>query len=202
MYLYWNREIHEPMQIDPFRILEQRRMKREEERAKLNARMAELTAEGHQDAIVKAWLEKEYPNGFQSDTPVAKRMTPILGDVVAAQEGVVATNHKSVDHPPIKDMLLAIVKEAYPNGLKASQIRAKAYVRWGVEINQNTLTVSLARHQEHDRVKCVNRLWFYVQPTDWREVLRPSAPQLELKTNGHANGGLEKSESPDASPGS
>jgi hypothetical protein len=99
---------------------------------------------------------------------------------------ITAQHHSSV---PVKDMLLVIVREAGPEGVSAEQIRARAQIKFGVDVNPNTLTVSLVRHRKDGKVKCDKKRWFYVNPFNF------SAFTASL--NHSANGSTEKSKSPE-----
>jgi hypothetical protein len=70
----------------------------------------------------------------------------------------------------VKDMILSILKDAYPTGLTAAQIKGKAFLRYQEHINPNTLTVTLVRFGkakpgEQALVKCEGRVWTYIRDT-------------------------------------
>lgn len=63
-----------------------------------------------------------------------------------------------------KEMILAVLKEAGPEGATAKQIRAKVFLRFKTHINPNTLTVSLVRFSKgsEPKARCEGRTWYYV----------------------------------------
>ncbi|MDP6788159.1 MAG: hypothetical protein QGI13_13630 [Rhodospirillales bacterium] len=61
-----------------------------------------------------------------------------------------------------KTVIRRIVKEAYPEGLQAAQIRGLAKEKNGIELNPNTVTVTLGRYKEKGIVRLEGKTWFYV----------------------------------------
>ena len=79
--------------------------------------------------------------------------------LVAAQEMLQFTGS-------IRDLTLEILKSNYPNGMTAGNIRTFAKMRYDVDLNPNTLTVSLGRLKTNGDVRIVGRIWFYTPKKD------------------------------------
>ncbi|MBP6012035.1 MAG: hypothetical protein KBA31_07390 [Alphaproteobacteria bacterium] len=68
---------------------------------------------------------------------------------------------------PVKEMLLDVLRDAYPSALTAGDLRELALERFGKAINPNTLTVTLVRYRHDKLVTVVNKMWRYVpHPSD------------------------------------
>lgn len=150
----------EPDEIDdPFERFWQRRLMREHETKIIERRTAEIRQEDEADAIAVAQLRKIYPNGFPGGKP---RQAEIQQPRELSTP--VATAHASSAGIPVKDMILAILKGAYPDGLTAKQIKAKAAIKYGAALNPNTLTVTLVRYSKLPVpcAKCEGRVWCFV----------------------------------------
>lgn len=143
---------------NPFSRFEARRIARDAERMRLHKRIVELNAEGEKDAVAVEQLKQIYPDGFPSasDSPV-----PDAVEAPPTPPPTAAEMQKMASDMTVKDMALLILREAHPNGLTASQIKGKAFLKFRKHINSNTLTVSLVRLKP--KVKCEGRTWFYVR---------------------------------------
>lgn len=164
---------------------ERRKQARAEERLRLSKRLAELNAEAERDDITVANLKVIF----------SKEVLAAAGEIIAKELAPPDAIEPGPSPPPtardlrrpdkagpylVKDMVLAVIREAYPNGLTAKQIRGKAYLRFRQNINPNTLTVSLGRYSKgpEPRARCEGRTWYYI----------PAKP----------NGGIAEKESPAA----
>jgi hypothetical protein len=63
---------------------------------------------------------------------------------------------------PIKDVILEVLRGAYPNVMNASEIREAALADFKVNVNPNTLTVALGRWKAKKRVVIEGRDWSYM----------------------------------------
>lgn len=63
-----------------------------------------------------------------------------------------------------KQLTIQILKDAYPRGYKAGEIRELAEFLHATKINPNTLTVTLGRLRAEETVRNDARTWFYVPP--------------------------------------
>ncbi|MBA2587742.1 MAG: hypothetical protein H0U98_03860 [Alphaproteobacteria bacterium] len=169
---------------DPFLLaLEERRLKREAERTAWNKRAAQLNAEGEADAVAKrVYLETVKPASAVKPSPKPDAVEPAPQATV---EGGAAA-----EEIPVKDMILTVLRDAYPLGLTAKQIKGKAYMRFKKHINPNTLTVSLGRYSkpkdgEPRLARCDGRTWFYVRH-DVREIVRGAVDLLNGRHMGAA----------------
>jgi hypothetical protein len=172
---------------NPFEALERRRIARDQERQRIMRRVAELNAEGEKDAITREVLQSLYPSGFpkafiparEPDTadpavPDGFEPAPLPPETAAHKQ---ATRGGEMT---VKEMAVAVLQKAYPEGLSATQIKARAFLRFQKHINPNTLTVSLVRAKP--RVKCDGRTWYYVKTVNGVVAdsgnSRPEAPGL------------------------
>jgi hypothetical protein len=149
---------------NPFSRFEDRRRERDAERMRLNKRLAELAADGEKDGIAVAQLKAIYPNGFPT-AALDQDIDMIGADAIEAAPAPPARALEMQQRggdATVKQMAEAILRDAHPNGLTASQIKGKAFLRFKKHLNPNTLTVSLVRLKP--RVMCENRIWFYVKP--------------------------------------
>lgn len=64
-----------------------------------------------------------------------------------------------------KSAVREVLFHAYPRSLKSNSIREDAKVRFGFEINPNTLAVSLARLKREGLARNEGRTWYYVPPS-------------------------------------
>jgi len=157
---------------DPFQRLDARRQSRERERLLIQKRLAEINAEDADDAVALRVLRNLYPDGFsnhpQTDAP--EKPEAVTPDSASAKFAVRTL--------PVKTMLLSVLKDAFPGGLTAAQIKGKVWLKYKQEINPNTLTVSLVRASkqkgdEPPRVRCDGRTWYYLRYSE-APNLRPS----------------------------
>jgi len=140
---------------------DERKQRRERERFALNKRLVELNAEAERDEVTVNNLiaicsehHKDYvPNLTIPDAVEPAPPPPTAAAVQMASNGM-----------RVKDMVLAVVRDAYPQGLTAKQIKGKAFLRYKHDINPNTLTVTLVRYSKGNeaRVRCDGRTWYYV----------------------------------------
>lgn len=155
--------------------LEDRRMKREAERNAMIKRSAVLNAEAEADTVAKrVYLE----------TLTARPVPDAIE--LAPPPHVYAAKSADTDKLMVKEMILAVLRDAYPNGMTAEQIKGKAFLRFKQHINPNTLTVSLGRYSkpkegEPRLARCEGRTWFYIRDTD---TVPPRAPELALLNGG------------------
>ena len=63
----------------------------------------------------------------------------------------------------IRDLTLKILETNYPNGMAAGDIRRYAKERYDVDLNPNTLTVSLGRLKNNGHVGIDGRVWVYIR---------------------------------------
>lgn len=151
--------------MDPIKLIAEHRKKLEAERGQLRARMAEIDKEiVDQDTALRV---------FNSLVPSA---TEDPSDSQAPLPFAPASNGINATPSTVKDLILEILRSASPQGLKAGQIRETAQESYGVDINANTLTVSLGRFKTDGKVRIRMRKWFFVPPT--RE--RHRTPQIEV----------------------
>lgn len=61
----------------------------------------------------------------------------------------------------IRDLTLEILKTNYPSGMTAGDIRIYAKMRYDVDLNPNTLTVSLGRLKANGHVRIDGRVWYH-----------------------------------------
>jgi hypothetical protein len=172
--LHWNREpviIESMVPTDAIAQLEARRLKREAERLSLQRRLAELVIEGEQDAVALKVLRQLDPqpiaNGASNEAPDRLHATGITTPPGTAASDI-----------PFKTMILSVLQAAYPNGLTAAQIKAKAVLKYKREINSNTLTVTLVRasKDKDDQkavVRCEGRTWYSIPQPELPNV-RPT----------------------------
>src|SRR4051812_33817603 len=114
-------ESERPMD-DAFARFDERRLRRESERAALNKRLGELSREAEEDAIALRVLKSMYPDGIQRAGETAPVPARIKADTPAAgsPDGAGAGMRR-------KDMILTVVRDAYPSGMTAAQIKAKVF---------------------------------------------------------------------------
>lgn len=144
---------------------------------RLNKRLAELAAEGEKDGIAVAQLRAIYPEGFPADG--GAQIDTVAADAIEAAPTPPATAAEMQQRGgdmTVKQMSELILKDAYPNGLTASQIKGKAFLRFKKHINPNTLTVSLVRLKP--RVQCEGRVWFYVKPNGVHDDANKKSPEV------------------------
>lgn len=157
---------------NPFTRFEERRRNREAKRLELNKQLAELNAEGEKDAIAVAQLRLVYPDGFPDSGLPAP---PDAVEDAPPPPATAAQLQQRGGELTVKDMALAVLTDAWPSGLTASQIKGKAFLRYKKQINSNTLTVSLVRLKPE--VRCEGRIWFYERPGASRERMTIDAKQ-------------------------
>ena len=76
-----------------------------------------------------------------------------------------AKSDRGAERPTaVKDVCFDILEEAFPAGLQAAEIKERGLARYGMDINSNTLTVSLGRLKDAGQVRIEGRTWFYVPP--------------------------------------
>ena len=178
---------------DPFALFELRRQRRDEERLALRKRLAELDAEGTEDATAIRVLRQVYS---------AADKTLRDGKIVHGGQRAAPTNVS----PPApaekmsnKELCIAVLRDAAPNGMTAAQIKSKALLKYRRVINPNTLTVSLvraskSRNGNQAEVRCEGRTWFYISQPDVPNVL-PAALDLDERAR------LAEKEKPGIAPG-
>jgi hypothetical protein len=143
--------------------IEERCRSRATERMSLNKQLAQLNQDQADDEATLKNLRKIY--GVPGEAAEKKQDREPLGAA-----------------PPkmlIKDMVLSIVRhDGGIFGVTSSQIRAKAALKYRVDLNQHTLSVTLRRHKKAGRVVLQNGKWISTNP------LLPLKP---LSANGHAD---------------
>jgi len=141
---------------DPLTLIQDKRRRLAEERHALLSRVQEIDKELlDQETAIRVIRELLPP---EPDVQPA----PLPAGLVAAAKAPAA----GVQKPPlVKDMVLAILKDAYPRGLTAAEIRQGAIERFGATVNPNTLTVSLGRFKAENLVSIEGRQWRYT-PTE------------------------------------
>ena len=80
-----------------------------------------------------------------------------------------ATQHVPKFMGRINILALHILKQAYPRGMTAGDIRQAAADRHQTEIKSTTLTVALGRYKKVGAVRIVKRNWYYV-PENERHI--------------------------------
>jgi hypothetical protein len=158
---------------DPFDRLEARRMDRDRERMDLHKRIAQLNTEAEKDSIALQVLKEMYPDGWKAAQERSPKPDGALPSPIAKAATML-----------FKDVILAILRDAAPGGLTANQIKAKAMLKYKVEINPNTLTVTLGRFSRPPdgsapKAKYDGDVWRYL-PTASLTNLKPA----ELPLNG------------------
>lgn len=137
--------------MDAIKRILDRRLQRRVERNNLEQRLAQLDKEDADDATALRVLRGLYPEGPDpwSEPPAAAR----------TQEPM-ATGRMST-----KDAILAVLRDAYPNGLTAAQIKGKVFLKFRIALNPNTTTVSLVRFRKaaQPQVRIEGKTWFYVK---------------------------------------
>ena len=165
-------------EYDPFEKLEERRIKREQERMAMAKRTVELNAEGERDATTLRVLAEMYP-----DRAPSAKLTPRpkdFSDRLPLPSAPVPEEKMNLGQElAIKHVVLNIVRDANPQGVTSQQIGARAAVKYRMQINKNTLGVSLGRHSRAGRIKCVSKRWYYI-------------PEHAHAANGHAGAQVEK----------
>jgi len=166
--------------------LEDRKRKRDAERLLLNKRLLELQADSEADIVARRVYEDMVKSGQwspdRSDVPATPDEPKRTITYQLTGLSVQAAQAPMAQAPMVKDIVLSILKEAYPVGLTAAQIKGKAFLKFKTHINPNTLTVTLGRYSrpkdgEPRLARCDGRIWFYV-PADGAR-----APELAF-TNG------------------
>ena len=162
--------------------LEERRLKRDAERSAMVKRSAQLNAEADADAVAKrVYLETIAASPSAPAAAVPDDIEPSPAPPIFA-----APVSDTTGKPMVKDMILSVLRDAYPHGLSAAQIKAKAYLRFKQHINPNTLTVSLGRYSkpkpgEAKLAKCDGRVWYYIRQG---EPEKTRSPELALINGG------------------
>lgn len=112
------------------------------------------------------------------DLAIAARVLARLGENESASEGVLrpvamhtqslvdglrrAAARRAREGRPVKEVLLEVLRDAYPIALQASEVRRRARDTYRVDVNPNTLTVSLSRFRDAGLVSITNKKWSYV----------------------------------------
>lgn len=134
---------------------------------RLRKRRQELVSEiGALDAELKECeiaLRVAKKLGIASADLTLRAHTPQVGMVMGG-----ATQNVPKFKGQINKLALDILKQAYPRGMTASDIRQVAADDHAAEIKPTTLTVALGRYKNVDEVKIVGRNWFYVPPNERR----------------------------------
>lgn len=150
--------------MNPLEAIRQRQARLAVERTSLASQLAAIDREIsdlHTAERVLCGLS-EAPSDFSVAVPepVGKHIGPILSKLKRRATG-----------RQIKEMALEVLRAAYPDSLKASEIRQGCLGRFGVDINSNTLTVSLARYRDQGLVDLANRAWCYIPDRDdaWQD---------------------------------
>jgi hypothetical protein len=168
---------------DPIAILEARRIKREQERMEINKRLSQLNAEGEEDTIALRVLRRILSSNGDAEKTNAESLASRLSPVVNVS-GSLAAMVQASGGMLVKDMIIAILRDAGPDGLTATQIKGRAALRYKANINPNTLTVSLVRAskpkgEQAPLVRCAGRIWYYIGQPEAPNVRSP-----ELALNG------------------
>jgi hypothetical protein len=149
---------------------------------KLNGRLVELNVEAQEDVVARRVLRQMYPEHKSAALePAAASCAAgrirILGFDPANASRIISSTVPEAKQA-IKDIVLSIVRqEAGKYGMTASTIRARVKLRHGIDVNPNTLTVSLVRHRKAGQLECRGRRWFYAAAKD---------QQAMPFTNGHS----------------
>ena len=80
----------------------------------------------------------------------------------------------------IKTLTYKILKYEYPKGMQASDIRTIAQEKYDVDLNPNTLTVTLGRLKGDGFVRIDGRVWFYVPKGDRQQAPHQPKPMRRL----------------------
>jgi hypothetical protein len=163
---------------DPFALFAARQVRREQERLALRKRLAELDAEASADIIAVQQLHKAYADDGDAPSVAA-------GPAPQARLSPMALAHERGKDMSNKEVILAVLRDAGPGGLNAGQIKAKALLKYGRDLNSNTLTVTLVRaSKEGDGkpalTKCEGRQWYYVRQDEAPNLREARAPELAL----------------------
>jgi len=73
----------------------------------------------------------------------------------------------------VKTVVREILKAAYPDGLQAAEIRERARREQNIELNPNTLTVTLGRYKEKGMARIEGKTWFFVPPISGNDDAPP-----------------------------
>lgn len=136
----------------------------EQGQAKLGRRREELLRE---ITAIDAEL-KDYDTALR----VAKKLASPAGESGEAQVpptsvlGVATVQDVLTFDGSMKDLITEILKVAYPRGMDAANIRHVARKKYAINLNPNTLTVSLGRLKASGDVRIVGRVWYYTPKKD------------------------------------
>jgi hypothetical protein len=138
--------------MDEAHPLEAEEMRLKGERAFLLAQLAQVT---RRLSAVKSAI-----GNLKAQQSAGAPLSPI--SVQAKQ--VLAKISRPPKAPLVNELILDILKDSHPEPLRASDIRREALKQYGVEINQNTLTASLARYRSKRAVVLVHKAWLHLPP--------------------------------------
>jgi hypothetical protein len=144
--------------MTPIEAIRQRHQRLTTERANLTVRIAAIDKELNElvtsERVIIGLADSE-ESGLSSPIPFALYSARIISKLKRRAAG-----------RQICEMVLEVLRDAYPEELKAAEIRQLILARFEVEINPNTLTVSLVRHREARLVKLVKKAWSYIPSSD------------------------------------
>lgn len=135
----------------------------------------ELEAEEHRLKAERAFLMAELARVTRllDATRVAigncsappRRGSPLPLSVAKQTKQLLARISRKPRVQKVNELVLEILMRSHPEPLKAADIRREALKQYGVEINQNTLTTSLARYRSQRVVTLVHKSWLYLSPS-------------------------------------
>lgn len=133
--------------------IEQAKSKLEKRRAELLQQISEIDVElkDYETALRVALKITTFAATVSVSTQTP---TPSAPESEPAQDIVEFSGSK-------KDLTLEILKSRYPRGLQARSIRSVARKEYGIDLNPNTLTVSLGRLKTSGHVRIVARIWYF-----------------------------------------
>ena len=106
-----------------------------------------------------------------SELEIAERVIRELGADVVQSEGETPTfgnveRTESIQARRIKrkTVIRDVLKAAWPEGLQSAEIRDCAKERYGIELNPNTVTVTLGRYKHKGMARIDGRTWFHIPP--------------------------------------
>lgn len=104
---------------------------------------------------------KEYETALRVIEKIEGGATPPAGTLKTVLKAAVPEKGKAATVP---EMCLAVLKDAYPEGLEKAMIFKKIKEKYGREVKSNTLTITLStRLKDKELVRIEGkRTWFYV----------------------------------------
>lgn len=154
--------------MDIFRKIDQEREKLKERRHELAQQIAKI------DFELADWDAADRVMQKLHATEMAEQIGPAFESAKAElQETIIGGAKQRPFGGTTKKLVLAIMRDAYPQGMNSADIREKAKKSYFREINKNTLTVTLVRLREDGGVRIDGKTWYYVPVEDQKADAPP-----------------------------